>query len=216
VLTQVILQQTAPQKVIAIDPSSDYIGYAKAFVVDKRAEFVIGKVEDLDSNESTFDVAVAGLVLNFVPAPEQTLSTMQSLVKTGGTVAAYVWDYGGGMQMMRHFWDAAVKIDPVAIEQDAGRQCTFCDEAGLQTLFAAQGIVDIEVRALDADAHFSNFDDYWQPFLAAQGSVSRYLLSLDDKTLAAIREQIRSQLPIAADGTIQLVNRAWAVKGRLP
>jgi hypothetical protein len=91
-----------------------------------------------------------------------------------------------------------------------------CNPDGLHDLFLSVGLIDIEVKAIDAEAHFTNFDDYWQPFLAAQGSVSKYLRALDDKMLIAIREQLVSQLPIAEDGTIDLINRAWAVKGRVP
>ena len=29
------------------------------------------------------------------------------VVRPGGTVAVYLWDYAGEMQFMRYFWDAA-------------------------------------------------------------------------------------------------------------
>jgi hypothetical protein len=38
-------------------------------------------------------------------------------------------------------------------------------------------------------------------------------LSLDEKRRAALRERIRAVLPIAADGSINLVARAWAIRG---
>jgi hypothetical protein len=37
---------------------------------------------------------------------------MVRVVRPGGVVAAYVWDYAEGMQMMLHFWDAAGALDP--------------------------------------------------------------------------------------------------------
>ena len=215
ILTQVILNQTSPEKVVGIDPSAHFIEFAKQRVEDGRAQFIVGVLGDLTPDQPQFDVAVAGLVLNFVPSPEQTLEEMRMLVKHGGVVAAYVWDYAGEMQMMRHFWDAAAKVDPSSVELDSGKRFTFCNPDGLRQLFQSQMLTDIEVKAIDVPAHFKNIDDYWQPFLAAQGSVSKYLRSLDDKTLAAIREQLGSQLPIEDDGTIDLINRAWVVKGRL-
>ena len=33
------------------------------------------------------------------------------MTRPGGTIAAYVWDYAGGMQMMRNFWDVAVELN---------------------------------------------------------------------------------------------------------
>ena len=36
---------------------------------------------------------------------------MARVVRPGGVVAVYVWDYGGRMDLMRYFWDAAVALD---------------------------------------------------------------------------------------------------------
>ena len=42
---------------------------------------------------------------------------MRRVVVPGGTVAACVWDFEGGMQMLRAFWDAASSIDPDAPDE---------------------------------------------------------------------------------------------------
>ena len=48
-------------------------------------------------------------MLNFVPDRAKALAEMKRVVRPGGTVAFYVWDYpGGGMEFMRDFWTAAV------------------------------------------------------------------------------------------------------------
>jgi ubiquinone/menaquinone biosynthesis C-methylase UbiE len=46
------------------------------------------------------DVTVSGLVLNFVRDHESMTREMARVTKPGGCVAAYVWDYAGGMQMI--------------------------------------------------------------------------------------------------------------------
>jgi hypothetical protein len=38
-------------------------------------------------------------------------------------------------------------------------------------------------------------------------------MTLSEDRRAALRERIRANLPIAADGSISLVARAWAVRG---
>ncbi|HEY9351119.1 MAG TPA: hypothetical protein VIP75_10535, partial [Acidothermales bacterium] len=58
------------------------------------------------------------------------------------------------------------------------------------------------------------FDDYWTPFLGGQGPAPTYTVSLDEERRAAVREALRARLPIEADGTIHLIARAWAVRGR--
>jgi len=60
---------------------------------------------------------------------------------------------------------------------------------------------------------FRNFDDYWTPFLGGQGPAPGYARSLTPERQVALRETIRGRLARAADGTITLTARAWAVKG---
>jgi len=38
-------------------------------------------------------------------------------------------------------------------------------------------------------------------------------MSLDEAARAALRERVRARLPVAADGSIPLIARAWAVRG---
>ena len=213
ILTQQILQQASPKKIIGIDLSEAYIECAQQDVVDTRVEFKVIDVGVLASASLEFDVAVAGLVLNFVPSPEQTLQSMKQLVKPGGTVAVYVWDYAGRMEIMRQFWDAAINIDPSAVAMDSGKQFPICNPDNLRALFETIQLGNVEIIPIDAQAQFKNFDDYWLPFLGAQGSVSKYLLSLDEDAKHALKAQLRKQLPINNDGTIDLTARAWAIKG---
>src|SRR5690606_20228607 len=147
-----------------------------------------------------FDVAVAGLVLNFVPAPEQAAKNMVQAVKRGGTAAAYVWDYGGQMEMMRHSWDAEAVVDPASSEMDAGHRFSIARPDNLRALFQSMGLDSVEVMPIDVQTRFKDFDDYWLPFLGAQGSVSKYLRSLSEDMLNAVRDQLRRQLPTAEDG----------------
>jgi ubiquinone/menaquinone biosynthesis C-methylase UbiE len=213
ILTEVILQDASPAKVVGIDLSEDYIAFAKQRIHDDRVEL---KVEDADKiafETPEFDVSVAGLVLNFLPSPEQTMKSMVQAVRDGGIVAAYVWDYSGQMEMMRHFWDAAIQVDPTAESADAGPRFAICRPENLRALYESVGLTAVDVIPIDVPTHFENFDDYWLPFLGAQGSVSKYLRSTNDAMRTAIRDQLQKQLPIANDGRIQLVARAWAVKG---
>ncbi|TMK38684.1 MAG: hypothetical protein E6G66_18340 [Actinobacteria bacterium] len=62
--------------------------------------------------------------------------------------------------------------------------------------------------------HRGGFEDYWNPFLGGQGPAPSYAMSLDDEHRATLRERIRASLPIAADGSVSLVARAWAIKGQ--
>jgi SAM-dependent methyltransferase len=199
--------------VVGTDLSTDYLGFAHQRIRDERVEFRVADAEDIAFDSPEFDAAVAGLVLNFLPSPPQAVKNMMQAVRRGGLVAAYVWDYSGQMEMMRHFWDAAIEVDSSAREMDAGQRFTICHPDNLRALFESVGLKRVEVVPIDIETKFKDFDDYWIPFLAAQGSVSKYLRSLNDETRTALSQQLQRQLPIARDGTISLLARAWAVKG---
>ena len=213
ILTEVILQQASPTKVVGVDLSPEYIDFARQRIQDDRVEFRVEDAGKVAFDAPQFDVAVAGLVLNFVPDYHEAAHHMAQAVRSGGTVAAYVWDYGGQMEMMRHFWDAAIAVDPAARAMDAGQQFPITRPDNLRALFQSLNLQAVEVKPIDIQTRFKDFDDYWLPFLGAQGSVSKYLRALNDETRTAIRDQLRRQLPTADDGTIALIARAWAVKG---
>jgi len=213
ILTEVILQEASPSKVVGVDVSPDYLEFARQRIHDDRVEFIVGDAVQAAIEPFSFDLAVAGLVLNFLPVPRQAVERMTHAVKQGGFVAAYVWDYSGHMEMMRHFWDAAIRVDPAARELDAGQRFAICEPDNLRALFEAVGLKSVDVIPIDIQTRFQNFDDFWLPFLGAQGSVSTYLRGITAETRDALRDQLQRQLPAAGDGSISLMARAWAVKG---
>lgn len=215
-LSQTIIETQNPQSVVGIDPSPGYIEYAKARIASPRARFQVGDARSLPVDTASLDAAVAGLILNFVPQPPRAVAEMARVVRPGGIVAAYVWDYAGKMELMRHFWDAAVALDPAARDLDEGRRFPICQPKPLAELFGQAGLSQVEVRPLDVATDFRDFDDYWSPFLGGQGPAPGYAMSLSDERRAALRERIRSGLPGAQDGAIHLTARAWAVRGRTP
>jgi len=160
-----------------------------------------------------YDVAVSGLVLNFVPHPDRMVAEMARCVKSGGQIALYVWDYADKMELMRYFFDAAIELNPAAIDQDEGRRFPICQPGALAALFRDAGLQNFETRAIDVLTDFQDFDDYWSPFLGGQGVAPAYAMSLNEQDRTVLREHIRSKLPIAADGKIYLIARAWAVRG---
>jgi SAM-dependent methyltransferase len=213
VLTESILSVAAPGEVVGIDPSPAFVAFARDRVKDPRVRFDVGDAQALQAAPATYDAAVAGLVLNFVPEPGRALSEMARVARPGGTVAAYVWDYAEGMQMMRHFWDAAVELDPGAGELDEGSRFTLCRPDPLADLFRGSGLDDVEVRAIDVPTVFRDFDDYWSPFLRGQAPAPAYAMSLSQERRAALRDHIRANLPTNAEGEHHLTARAWAVRG---
>jgi SAM-dependent methyltransferase len=212
-LSQAILQAAAPRDMTGIDRSADYIAYLRSQNDDRRARFVVGDAQALPVETSTYDAVVSGLVLNFIAQPRQAVNEMVRAARSGGVVAAFVWDYAGKMQLMRHFWNAAAALDPAASELDEGRRFPICRLAALEELFQQAGLRQVAVQPIDISTDFQDFDDYWRPFLGGQGPAPGYAMSLSEERRAALRDRIRNALPFALDGSIPLVARAWAVRG---
>ena len=137
------------------------------------------------------------------------------MVKPGGTVALYVWDYAGHMQIMRYFFDAAIELDDGAREFDDGINAPICRPEPLSSLFEEASLTDIEVENLDIPTAFKNYDDYWTPFLGGTGSAPKYCTSLTSIAQNKLKEKLRNCLPTGPDGEILLAVRAWAIKGKV-
>jgi len=212
-LSQTILQFAEPASIKGIDRSEGFIAFAKEHTQDSRVQFEVGDAEALNADSGTFDAAVSGLVLNFIPQPERAVAEMMRVTRSGGVLAVYVWDYADRMQMIRHFFDAAAALDPNAIELDEGRRFSICQPDALSQLFESAGLQNVEARPIEIPTVFRDFDDYWTPFLGGQGPAPSYAMSLSEERRAALRERIRAGLPFASDGSIPLVARAWAVRG---
>jgi ubiquinone/menaquinone biosynthesis C-methylase UbiE len=210
-LTQAVLDRTQPHRVLGVDPSPAFLRYAAGHV--PGAAFAAGDAQALPVADDGFDALVSGLALNFVPDRSRALAEMQRAVRPGGTVAVYVWDYQGGMELMQQFWEAAVDLEPAAARHQEGSRFDFCRPGPLRALFADAGLADVEVEGVVVPTVFTGFDDYWTPFLGATGPAPAYTMSLPDEKRAALREALRARLPTDDDGTIRLTARAWAVRG---
>ena len=212
-LSQTILEFSDPAHIKAIDRSEAFVDFARSQTQDQRIQFEVRDAQALNVELGIFDAIVSGLVLNFIPQPEQALAGMRRVARKGGVVGAYVWDYAEGMQLMRHFWDAAVALDPKVNDIDEVRRFPHSRPEPLKELFQGAGFHHVEVTSIEVPTVFRDFDDYWSPFLGGQGPAPSYLMSLSDERRDTLRERIRAGLPISADGSISLVARAWAVRG---
>ncbi len=212
-LSRTILDVADPLTVKGIDQAAGFISFAGNSIRDARARFEIGLAESIKSEPNTYDAVVSGLALNFVERDDLAVSEMKRVAKKGGVIAAYVWDYAVKMQFLRHFWNVAMSLDSRAAEYDEGKRFPLCNPESLRDLFVEQGLGNVVVRPIEVQTHFTNFEDYWSPFLAGQGPAPSYVASLGMEQQLALKERVRVELPVATDGTIDLIARAWAVRG---
>jgi SAM-dependent methyltransferase len=211
-LSAAILDRCAPIALTGVDPSAGVLETARENLTG-RAQLHQGDATAIPLGDGAVDAAVCGLVLNFVPDPLAALAEMARVAVPGGTIAGYVWDYGGTMELMSQFWDAAAELNPRAPTMAEGAGFALCRPKALEALFVAAGLAGIAVTAIDIPTPFVDFDDYWQAFLGGVGQAPAYAMSLDAGARERLRERLRGRLPSAADGSIALRARAWAVRG---
>lgn len=209
-LTEQIALLAAPSELIGVDPSPSFVQFAEARL-GERARFTVASATQLPLDEDAVDVAVSGLVLNFVPDLVRTLAETARVVRVGGTAGAYLWDYRDGMHFLDIFWKTASEVDAAARDFYESTRFGGWGRARLEQLFSSIGS-HVETREIDIPTVFPSFDDFWNPFLGGQGPAPSYLSSRNDTDRERLRDMLRERVPTAADGSIPLTARALAVR----
>ena len=206
-----ILELAAPAGLASVDASAPFVETARTRLGD-RADCRVADATELPFEDDSFDAVVSGLVLNFIP--DHAAAVAEQARVSRDLVAAYVWDYAEGMQMLKLFWDEAAAVDPASGALDEGARFPVAREEALRELFGAAGLRDVESRAIEVPTVFRDFDDLWQPFLGGQGPAGARAVGRPGAQRAPRRERRRARVSPADDGSIPLTARAWAVKGR--
>jgi SAM-dependent methyltransferase len=213
-LTAAICEVADPLAVTGVDQSRRFVAHAADLSCVDKADFAVADAAALPFADGIFDVAVSGLVLNFLPDPVTALLEQSRVVAPSGTVAAFVWDYAEGMRLLRLFWDVARRQAPVAAVLDERVRFPEATPKGLVRLFERAGLEPLATTALEVECGFRDFDELWAPFLSGHGPAPGYVAGLDDVERASLRDAFAHALPTGADGSIHLSARAWAIQAR--
>ena len=214
-LTFALARAADLSEIAAIDYSPVFVEEATRRNTDPRIKVRQADACALPFEGGTFDRALALLVLHFVPQADKAVAEMRRVVRSGGVVAAAVWDHLGGMPGMR------MMIDTVAALSEGGRRLRgrYCfqpmmEPGELKRTFIEQGLVDVAETQLMIRMDYQNFDDYWAPIAAGEGPLGKYVAALDAAerahTDAAVRDAYEAGRP---DGPRSFANIAWACRG---
>jgi SAM-dependent methyltransferase len=211
------LASAAPTShIVGIDPSAPYVTHAQARHRSALTRFEVGDAQQMRFEDAAFDRTLSLLVVNFIPDAGRAVDEMKRVTRRGGTVAAAVWDYGEGMEMLRAFWDEAVAIAQGSEARDE-RHMPLCRPGELAALWRERGLRDVVEEGLTIETRFTSFADYWAPFLEKQGPAGAYVASLAPGERDAIEARLRKRLlGDGPDRAFVLKARAWAVRGIVP
>ena len=212
-LAAAVAQGAPSSRIVGIDPAAPYVALAQSRHGSARVQFEVGDAQQMRFDSAMFDRTLSLLVVNFIPDVRKALGEMKRVTKSKGVVAAAVWDYDAGMEMLRVFWDEAVALTPSHAARDE-RNMPFCRRGELAELWRAQGLQEVVEEALTIETRFASFDDFWAPFLEKQGPAGAYVASLSGGDQESLRLRLRRRLLSAGpDKAIVMHARAWAVRG---
>jgi SAM-dependent methyltransferase len=214
-LALAVRDTTRAARVVGIDPSEAYVGHAAQQSDGPRVRFEVGDGQALGFTDAEFDRTLSLLVINFIPDRERALREMIRVTKPGGVVAAAVWDYAGGMEMLRVFWDEVVALDPASAPRDEANM-PLCKPGELAAAWRRAGLEDVREEPLVITMRFASWEDYWTPFRLGQGPAGAYVAQLSPDRQAELARRIQQRLLAGGDGPFELRARAWAVRGTRP
>jgi len=210
-----LARRAEPRRILGIDIARPYVDFAATRSRDQRLSFRVGDATALDLPAGEIDRGFSLLALNFMPAPGRALAELKRVTRPGGTVAAAVWDFCGGLVYQRIFWDTAAALDPDAARARARQLASPLTRKGeLEAAFAAAGFAQVQGCTLTIRQDYRDFDDYWEPIRGAQGPVGDYVKRLTPERLAALEAAVRQAYLVGSDdGPRSLAASAWAAKG---
>ena len=210
-LTRVLVDRLGADSVSAFDPSPPFV--AECAARHPGVQVRHGRAEEIPFADGVVDSALAQLVLHFVEDAPRAAGEFRRVLRPGGVIAACVWDFAEGMQMLRHFWDAALAVDPEA--PDEAQTLRFGREGEIPDLLVSAGFEDVVETTLDVGVTYSGFDELWSGFLAGIGPAGSYCVGLSEERRSAVRSGVFQRLG-SPTGEFVLTARARSARGRAP
>jgi SAM-dependent methyltransferase len=204
-LTQELVRRLGAGAVVAVDRSASFV----AALRERHPGVSVhqASAEELPFEDGSFDAALAQLVVHFMTDPVQGLGEMGRVTRSGGVVAACVWDHASGTGPLGLFWRAVHELDPTA-EDESGM--AGARKGHLAELLDQAGLGDIQDTSLTVEVGHPTFEDWWEPFTLGVGPAGAYVAGLDDTERGRLEERCRSMHP-SPPFTMTAV--AWAARG---
>jgi SAM-dependent methyltransferase len=204
-LTEELVRRVGASAVTAVDPSAPFVSAIEERLPD--VDVRLAPAEELPFDDSSFDVALAQLVVQFMQDPVAGLREMARVTRDGGVVAASVWDHGGGHGPLSVLWDVVREVDPGARDESG---VVGTHEGDLTGLFEQAGLREIEETALTVSVEHPTFEEWWEPYMLGVGPAGAYVAGLDPEQQDDLREHCRAHLP---EPPFVIEASAWSARG---
>ena len=120
-----------------------------------------------------------------------------------------MWDFTGGMTLLRAYWDAALEVG----FRRPGRGRAVRGRPGeLAALWRDAGLREITDGSLTISSAYESFDELWESLLAGVGPAGAHVASLDEPRRDALHDALHRRLG-SPQGGFELTARAWYALG---
>lgn len=212
IFTKLISDTCAPASVIAIDPSESQIARARTQVTRTKTEFRLADAQDLPFPDKSFDIVASALVVNFVPNKARAMSEMRRVVRPGGLIAAYVWNFAAELSPSGPLRRAMRRI---GIEAPSIPGTDTSNPAALSDLFAKTGLEGLNTGSIEVAVSFRDLDDFWHSQTSHYTPTTSVIAAMSSKDRLKLMEAVRDYLQPMSDG-VGYSALAIAVKGYRP
>lgn len=209
--TALLAERVKPSSIIGVDPSPAQLDFARTRPGVSIARFEAGHAMELPAADDSVDAAVMALVIAFVPDPAKGVGEMVRVVKPGGLVSAYMWDWPEGFP----FHHSHKIIEDRGLPAIAPPSWEASREARLVELWQGAGLADVESRVITVERTFPDFETLWAITLTGP-RVATLAGTMPPEVKASIREELKDRLKAVEGKPMTLVATANAVKGRVP
>jgi len=205
-LTSELVRRVGVGNVAAVDPSESFVLAARerhpGVTVERAA------AEALPFPDDSFDYALAQLVVLFMADPVGGIREMARVVRSGGHVAACVWDHAGDGGPLSPFWSVARRLDPGVADESrlAGAR-----SGHLTEIFGEAGLGELDEQSIEVELEHATFEEWWGPYTLGVGPAGVYVSSLGPERRDELERRCRALHPAEP---FTVTARAWACSGR--
>ena len=213
VFTRLIIDTCAPATLVAIDSAQAQIDHACRLPLAKQVSFRVADALELPFEDSTFDVVVSALVINFFSDRPRALSEMRRVSRAEGMVAGYVWDFATERGPS---WPMRAGMRKFGVKPPGIPGTAVSSRGALSSLFEQAGFEEIVTRPIEVTNSFPDFDSFWQAQTPSYSPATKMIAAMPEADRQKLIETVRAGLPLSQNGRIQYSARANAIKARVP
>jgi ubiquinone/menaquinone biosynthesis C-methylase UbiE len=212
ILAETLLELCAPASVHAVDPAAAQLKAAARGSAAGRVAFQVADARRLPFPDASFDVVASALVINFIPDRAPALAEMRRVTRSGGAVAAYVWDFAEELSPSGPLRGAMRRFG-IDVPGLPGTEASRLE--ALRLLFQAAGLEQIQMRTIDVCLAYADFQDFWRAQTPGYAPTTKIIAAMKDSERARLMRAVQAALPAGPNGSIEYCARANAIKARV-